>query len=61
MSGAKPRCWWCHIETELETGYRGTAVDLGLTPGAGVVVCTPACPERPDGAQVWAAPNARKR
>lgn len=50
---ADPRCYWCHISTEPETGYRGDAAELGLPPGSGVVVCTPACPERPEGARVW--------
>jgi hypothetical protein len=48
-----PRCWWCGIDTELDTGYRGTADELGLPAGSGVVVCTPACPKRPAGARVW--------
>jgi hypothetical protein len=54
-----PRCWWCGIKTEPETGYRGSAPELALPAGAGVIVCTPACPERPDGAQVWAAAARR--
>lgn len=57
---AEPRCWWCKIKTEAETGYRGSAPDLALPPGAGVVVCTPACPERPEGATVWATRRISK-
>lgn len=59
-ASSDPRCWWCRIKTELETGYRGTApADLALPAGSGVVVCTPACPERPDDATVWAASTKR--
>jgi len=50
---ADPRCWYCKIQTEAETGYRGDAPELGLPTGSGVVVCTPGCPERPDGARIW--------
>lgn len=52
-TSSDPRCWWCHIATEPETGNRGSAPELGLPAGSGVVVCTPACPERPEGARVW--------
>lgn len=57
---ADPRCWYCHISTEPETGYRGTAPELGLPAGVGVVVCTPACPERPEGSTVWKVNEWRK-
>ena len=59
-ASADPRCWWCGIQTPAETGYRGEAPELGLPPGLGVVVCTPACPERPAEARVWAAGLGRE-
>lgn len=49
-----PVCWWCGIRTAAETGYRGEQPDVVPFP-AGVVVCTPGCPQRPEGARVWAA------
>lgn len=55
-----PRCWWCGISTPAETGYRGSPTDIELPPGAGVVVCTPACPQRPEGAIVWATAQHRR-
>lgn len=58
-ASSDPRCWWCHIATDQETGYRGDAPELGLPAGSGAIVCTPACPGRPDGARVWAAATRR--
>lgn len=47
-----PLCWWCHARIDLEARYRGSAPDLALPGGHGVIVCTPACPSRPATAQV---------
>jgi hypothetical protein len=47
-----PRCWWCHESIGMEVRYRGSAPELQLPSGHGVVVCTPACPARPATAQV---------
>ncbi len=46
-----PRCWWCHDPTQ-DTRYIGEATDVVPLP-AGVYVCTPACPARPEGVAVW--------
>lgn len=51
--GSEPKCWWCHIDISLDCPYRGEAPELNLPLGVGVVVCTPGCPERPEGIVVW--------
>lgn len=48
----EPSCWWCHEPLDEIAPYRGEATDVIELPG-GVIVCTPACPGRPDGALVW--------
>lgn len=60
-SSTAPVCWWCGDRTADETGRRGSAPELGLPAGSGVVVCSPGCPARPAGARVWAASIARSR
>ena len=56
-SGSEPVCWWCGIDIPLNTRYRGEAPELGLPPGSGVIICTPACPKRPDNVIVWTIRN----
>ncbi len=58
-TGSDPRCWWCHIRIGLDCPYRGE--DPSLPPMVGVVVCTPACPERPDGMRVYSHPDWRTK
>lgn len=53
--GSDPRCWWCHCSLKPmggDSGFRGEAPGLIELP-SGVVVCSPQCPERPDGVRVW--------
>jgi hypothetical protein len=45
-------CWWCHTPVSMGDPYRGTDPSIDI-PGVGVVVCTPACPDRPDGVTVF--------
>jgi hypothetical protein len=52
-NGSEPVCWWCKIRIPLEAPYRGEAPELGLPAGVGVIVCTPACPERPESRKVY--------
>lgn len=51
---SKPVCWWCGISTGFDSGYRGSEPLVVALP-SGVVVCSPGCPERPEGASVWKA------
>ena len=57
-SGSDPVCWWCGISISITTTYRGEAPDM--PDAVGVVVCTPACPERPEGLKVYEHPDWRK-
>jgi len=57
--GSQPVCWWCHASVQLDAANRGSDNTLGLPTGSGVVVCSPACPERPDGAKVYKHPAWR--
>jgi hypothetical protein len=57
--GSDPRCWWCHDPIPLDTPYRGE--DFTLPPMVGVVVCTPACEQRPEGVKVYKHRDWRKR
>lgn len=50
--GSKPVCWDCGIDIGLDSGYRREAPEVIALP-SGVVVCTPACPHRPEGRKVW--------
>lgn len=34
---------------------------MGLPPEVGVIVCTPACPDRPEDATVYKHPNWKER
>ena len=54
---SKPVCWWCKTRIQLDAENRGTDDILGLPAGVGVYVCSPACPERPDGAKVYKHPR----
>ncbi len=49
---SKPVCWWCKIRIPLDAPYRGEAPEMGQ-PGVGVFVCSPECPERPEGRKVY--------
>lgn len=56
-----PKCWWCGIPDPVDDGYRGTPPpELNLPAGVGVVICTPACPDRPPYAKVWRHPQWRR-
>lgn len=52
-----PRCWWCQQRIGLGHPYRGTAPELDLPLGSGVVVCSPLCDERPTDAVVCVHPR----
>lgn len=58
-AGSKPVCWWCKVLIPLDTPYRGEAPEIGVS-SVGVIVCTPACPERPEGIKVYTHPNWTK-
>jgi len=53
---AEPRCWWCHVLIPFDAPNRGTAPEMELPQGSGVVVCSPACPDRPGDAIVYVHP-----
>ncbi len=55
--GSAPVCCWCGAGIPLDTPYRGE--DLTLPPMVGVIVCTPACPDRPEGMKVYTHPDWR--
>ncbi len=55
--GSDPRCYWCHIPIPLDAPYRGEAPELPSN--VGVVVCSPACPDRPEGLKVYKHPAWR--
>lgn len=55
-----PVCWDCGIQIPIDTPYRRQAPEEGLPPMVGVIVCSPACPERPDDVIVYRHPNWRK-
>ena len=49
---SKPICWDCGIDLPVDNGYRREAPEVVALP-SGVIVCTPACPGRPDGLRTW--------
>ncbi len=55
--GSKPVCVWCGIPISLDNRNRGEAPEL--PPMVGVIVCTPGCPERPEGLKVYQHPDWR--
>lgn len=57
--GSKPVCWFCKMRIPLDTTARATTPDLGLPTGVGVIICTPACPQRPPGTKVYRHPLLR--
>lgn len=46
-------CHWCHVDIDEATSAR-TPLGVEGTPN-GWYVCGPSCPERPNGARVYAA------
>ena len=57
--GSRPVCWWCKARLQTDARNRGSDNTLGLPSGVGVIVCSPACPSRPDGARVYTHPDWR--
>lgn len=58
---SRPICAWCGIRIEPETGFRGYTDEYAEFQGTvGVIICTPACPQRPEGAVVAAVPEWRQ-
>ena len=52
---SKPVCWWDHtVWVDGRVDRSRTSVE-GIAPrgSVGYVVCSPACPERPKGADCW--------
>lgn len=54
--GSDPRCWWCHKQIDAGTKYRGTAPELQLPTGSGVIICGPLCKARPSDRTVYLHP-----
>jgi hypothetical protein len=50
--GSKPICWFCKVETGLDSGVRATAPDV-IAPPSGVAICKETCPKLPEGAVTW--------
>lgn len=50
--GGNPVCGFCHTPLQPTPFYTCITPDTELPVGVGVRICTPACPDRPEGAVV---------
>ncbi len=49
---SRPVCGFCKCSIGLAVRYSALADEFELPRGTGIVICTPACPDRPPSAKV---------